>query len=787
MLAGTLLLVAATAHAQPLAAQRFQLAGSVRADEAPREAIAQLERLGSLVRERQYDEALELLRRVADEFGRRLVRAEPNRWVTVRDFCHLQLAALPADVLEAYRKRTDAAADAAFAAAMDDRRSAALDDFLDRYYATRRGDEALVALGDLALERGDPADARRYWLQLFEVPPATIPEAAVQAAMKADGAISKLVSMYYAAPAANAAAANEPAHWLADPAKFAAITDNQAAALVEFCKQHGVPLGRLAYPSTDVPLAEIRARLVLASLLEGSLDRASEELAQFERKHAAADGYLAGQRGNLLVRLKQLFDEHKTWPPRPVQNIWTTFARSPNRNSAMGAAPLPAALGEPLWRASLPPPIEPDLRSERELLFRERRIGETWNAPTSYHPIVVDRRVFIVTADDVRALDLRTGKPVWPVSPDDVTGAIFRDEAAQGTRRGEAWTLGVPRYTASSDGNRLAVRLGPPATTTPADETAARRLGASKLVLLDVGAEGQGKLLCDPILADERFAFEGAPILVEDRLYVAMRRGDVRPEIHVACYQVHGGRSRLAWRTFVAAAETPGRGQMIEYTHNLLTLAGESLYCNTNVGAVASLATDDGRIRWLRTYRRAQHGELARLVQTGHFYRDLNPCLFDRGNIFVAPSDTPAVMALDATDGSLLWTTDAAADAVHLLAATERTLIASGDRLYALDARTGKVVCRWPDGASPDPRGIGRGLVAGNRVLWPTQEELRPFDLAASFRDRQWRMDRPPISLSRHAARGGNILWSDGVLLLATSQELIAWDTAQSKPEQTPR
>jgi hypothetical protein len=136
-------------------------------------------------------------------------------------------------------------------------------------------------------------------------------------------------------------------------------------------------------------------------------------------------------------------------------------------------------------------------------------------------------------------------------------------------------------------------------------------------------------------------------------------------------------------------------------------------------------------------------------------------------------------MALDATDGALHWSTDAAANAVHLLGATEKTLLASGDRLYAIDARTGKVTCRWPDGVSPDPRGIGRGLVAGSRVLWPTQDDLRSFDLSASLREGRWRMDRPPMSLSRQNARGGNIVWAGGVLLLATSQELIAWSTAR--------
>ncbi|MEX0586790.1 MAG: hypothetical protein WD176_09105, partial [Pirellulales bacterium] len=118
--------------------------------------------------------------------------------------------------------------------------------------------------------------------------------------------------------------------------------------------------------------------------------------------------------------------------------------------------------------------------------------------------------------------------------------------------------------------------------------------------------------------------------------------------------------------------------------------------------------------------------------------------------------------------------------------------LAGGDRLYVFDARTGTLVARWPDAVSPEPRGIGRGLLArgptsaGGKVLWPTQEELRVFDLAASLRDRAWRMARPPINLARHSARGGNVLAANGMLLIATSQELVAWKIDEMRDKSRP-
>ena len=88
-----------------------------------------------------------------------------------------------------------------------------------------------------------------------------------------------------------------------------------------------------------------------------------------------------------------------------------------------------------------------------------------------------------------------------------------------------------------------------------------------------------------------------------------MRHADIRPQLHVACFDTATGRMR--WRRFICAAETPARGTLAECTHNLLTLAGGTIYVNTNLGAVAALAAESGRINWLSLYPRAARGNLA--------------------------------------------------------------------------------------------------------------------------------------------------------------------------------
>ena len=59
------------------------------------------------------------------------------------------------------------------------------------------------------------------------------------------------------------------------------------------------------------------------------------------------------------------------------------------------------------------------------------------------------------------------------------------------------------------------------------------------------------------------------------------------PHAYVACFDAATGR-RL-WRTSIGAADTPAGGLGDEITHNLLTLVGDRIYFNTNLGLVAAL------------------------------------------------------------------------------------------------------------------------------------------------------------------------------------------------------
>ena len=74
--------------------------------------------------------------------------------------------------------------------------------------------------------------------------------------------------------------------------------------------------------------------------------------------------------------------------------------------------------------------------------------------------------------------------------------------------------------------------------------------------------------------------------------------------------------------------------------------------------------------------------------------------------------------------------------------------------------------------AGPQPRGLGRGILAGSAVYWPTRERIYVFDQYSG------RQVRQPIELAVLGLQGGNLVIDDGVLLIASADELVAFKAA---------
>lgn len=288
-----------------------------------------------------------------------------------------------------------------------------------------------------------------------------------------------------------------------------------------------------------------------------------------------------------------------------------------------------------------------------------------------------------------------------------------------------------------------------------------------------------------PILPEDDSAFEGAPLAHGGAIYVASRRGGARSVAYVTCHDALTG--RLKWRREVCAGETLGQGSLPEVSHQLLTLAEDTLYFNTHMGVVAALDAHDGELLWITRYPRS-----GRVLNPSdrvdlHTFRDLTPCLFHRDRVMVAPADCDRLFALEAATGKLLWATppEGAVDAVHLLGVGRGNLIASGEYLHWLDADTGRMLASFPENGNlgfgrvrPEPHGCGRGVLAGGAIYWPTNNGVLVFDQALDTRlgRGQPRMrDVFHLETDGESFRGANLLAVGGFVVAATSDKLLVY------------
>jgi outer membrane protein assembly factor BamB len=694
---------AGIARAQPGAFvpnTHFELSDTVQVDRADNVVRGNLERAKAYLAARQWSEAIETYRQVMENSGAMLVGVTAQRFISVRDYCHLQLAAAPHEALELYRRRVDPLAQQWYEQGIAGHDRQPLLNVVQQAFASRWGDRALLTLGEMALESGDYAAARGFWEQILPV------------------------------AAADRAAAQT---WL-------------------------------AYPDTQVDLAAVRARLVLVSILEGSTVRARGELAQFAHLHPTAQGPLGGRAVNYAEAMRTMLAESAAWPKPKADPDWPTFAGSPARNRE---APEAADVAGVAWR--LPLAKLPAAHGDGPAVLTALRWSADSLLPLSFHPLVIGRLALVCNHREIMAVDVRTGKPAWGGE----RAAIYRDplEDTLPWSPKPADSLGLPRYTLTVCDGKLYARMGTVVTNRPQEARGVFHPGY--LVCLDL--DTQGRLLWKAV-PEEGWAFEGAPLCASGNVYVAMRRNDIRPQAHVACFGAQTG--NLRWRRFVCAAETPARGTLHEVTHNLLTLVRDTIYYNTNLGAVAAVNARDGQIQWVSLYPRDRQGDLARMPS--HWDRDLTPCLYDRGTLLVAPADSPRIFGLDAATGQILWQSGLElGDVQHLLGVAHDRLIASGDRLYWIglkDAGQGRVLHIWPEGNQR--LGYGRGILAGGSVYWPTRREIYVFNAKTAQQEKV-------INLPPRGIGGGNLLFAAGRLLVAGPTELVALNVYAKGSRQT--
>ena len=118
--------------------------------------------------------------------------------------------------------------------------------------------------------------------------------------------------------------------------------------------------------------------------------------------------------------------------------------------------------------------------------------------------------------------------------------------------------------------------------------------------------------------------------------------------------------------------------------------------------------------------------------------------------VIIAPDDAGEILAFHAAAGTLAWKSPALPEVTHLLGVANGRLIATGNRVWSLDVRTGKVTVLRPPTAG---QGARRAWPDSRGRVWISEwnaGKLGMYDPRA----RRWRWGTRP-----HRARAGQSRW----------------------------
>jgi outer membrane protein assembly factor BamB len=535
------------------------------------------------------------------------------------------------------------------------------------------------------------------------------------------------------------------------------------AALAQALTANETPLERVGlpqYPDSDLPPADLIARIVLCDFYSANEDQLRIGRSLLEREFPLARGQLGGREGLWiqliddlragLARMAEAEDSSSNSTRQLLADVTlpVTWGGHPARAGRDGPA---FDLGAEVWSAPIP--------QERLSLFKAQEQRLLADIPPSY-PAIWKGLVLVPTATQILAWDVQSGRPAWK-SGDDAQSAIYPPTGGETLVPPILPSRGRPAYSLTIADDRLYARLGWPVALQAANET---RDLEGQLICLDLGRD-QGKLHWRVTPADlfddgESWDFAGTPVVREDAVYVVVARSRALVDWGLICLDAETG--NLRWLTPLGHGRTSQLPNVNQLGMSLATLHGGNVFVTTEPGGVACVEGKTGRLLWGVTVE-IPGDEPSRAPYL------VMPCVADQGSIFVAPADANDLYAFEASTGAVRWVRPQPEPLSQWVGVADGQLILGGKSLWSFDTSTGRTRWRFLQ-TEPEWSGYGHGVFSGDSILWPTREALFEIELATGqpTRIHEWR-------LGGEDRRGGHLAIERGRLVVSQSDRLCVY------------
>lgn len=548
---------------------------------------------------------------------------------------------------------------------------------------------------------------------------------------------------------------------------LSSVGDDAAVIVADRCRETGWPALALfyytlvlqKYPDSDIPRQDILIRAALAARSSGLADRYAALTDQIDAgialrpnatgKAVAATQWLASQATQAI-------------PPEVPGSGWG------NRSAAPVVAPATVT-----WQVEL---------AQQPTRRRGAYLGITTKTPSTpaIYATPVGQRVYVANLHSAWALDARDGRRLWRYDTRETDG-----ETLPGIGRSQARQPLVV-------GNTVYVPLEKP----PPKETGQRRnlyagRGISARTDLYALRAETGEPLWHWSPRDGKMEFgalsvDGQPAVSGDLIFVALASpSNFFGEIHTAAINRYTG--RLVWAQPLAAFManfTGGRRGWLGQGDIAGTgmAVRQGLLLSTGIGITTAQSCLGGGVLWARVMPdmpqpktltprtiRAMRSRTA----TGNMRLARRPrALAARGVVVSGFAMSPHLWAYDWLDGRVVWR-QPAEGARQPLAIVGDTVVAWGNTVQAFDLRTGtplRTNATWPEPI------VGEPVVAGNRVLAPTQSAIMIVNLSTGTIERTCAL--PP------EVTGGNLALGESGLVVASATGatcLRDWRTARQQ------
>ena len=719
-----------------------------------RPTATRLQEASKRLKDKKPAESIALLQNVIDGSGNALVALKSGRALCARHLAHAVLARLDAAGLALYRRKADPQAQKWFEQWQKTGDATLLRRIIDEAFCSKPAQLALVQLGDSAFERGRFDEAEAWWGALVPLEPIKLDEA--------------------------------------DP-------------------------DTLVYPDPAEELvARTRAKQLLARLFRGQHGWKAD-LEAFRKRHPKAAGNLAGRKG-IYADILGGVARDRAGKTNPLLADWPTFAGNFQRGRAASAHPNVLERLSQLCRrgATWQFDLEEPRHSGRQLSPSQTGPGSRGGSPLG------------LSSSGCRQTRHHRRRPLHHrLRPEDRQvqhlvrrGEILRRHQAQ-TRsadlaaRHSVYAHRRRRASVRPHGGSVSQGCATRSASARQDRDESRRFREpARLSAADPGKDGDRR--CWVVRAidpgrKEFGVFEGVagrfgwPGLYR-RHPIRGRSSHHRHPLLSRQPRGHDSIPPMAHRRVRDARIAAGQVLRPEHLsrrqrnrHHLLTLAGSRIVYCSHSGAIVAVDARTGRRAWAVKYPRRD----TRDPTDAPTLRDLAPCLFADGRLYVAPNDSESLMCLDPATGATLWQRDRV-DAVHLLGVGQGRLIFTTWRnprqgnlfaggLRAVMADDGSDTGGWSlpdDGGGLAP--FGRPLLIGDLVLWPTPVpsvatpgvKPRTVKRYGVFAVRQINGLQPDNPALLHQVPSGNLVYANGCLLVADQQTLYAFVPPEMLPDE---